>query len=157
MADTRSEATVNTAMDAVIERLEAIGAGSDYEWLTAPVTVRRAGNPVEDLAAARPALFVRTTLLSEATLGVGGKNDCKWAFSVACLGSGGIDAERDIWDLESDVRRALLTGTTLDGTAKGGLTWQQYEAETLGGPGGTNESIAVATFTATILWETDSP
>jgi hypothetical protein len=157
MADTRSTATVNTAMDAVIARLEAIGAGNDYAWLTAPVTVRRAGNPVEDLAAPRPALFVKVNSLSDNEAGASGQNQCKLNFQVACLGQLAVGADHDVWDLEADVRRAVLTGTTLGGLIHGGLFWTGSEAEVMAGSGGSNESIAVATFAGTVFWGIDSP
>lgn len=157
MADTRSTAVVNTVMDAVLAKLLAIGAGDDYAWLTAPKTVRRAGGPVADLGAPRPALFVRVQSLSENVPGIGGASDCKLNFQVACLGPLAVGADRDVWDLEADVRRALSSDPTLGGNIKGGLFWAGSEVEVLAGAGGSNENVAVATFAGTVFWGTDSP
>lgn len=156
-AHNRTTAVVNTVMDEVLDVLSEISQGHDDLWLTSPKTVRRQGNPVADLGAARPALFVRVTGLSECNPGITGTGDCKLTFQVACLGPLQAEADHDVWDLEADVRRALQLDVTLGGLIKGGLFWTGSEVEVLAGAGGSNESIAVATFAGTVFWGTDSP
>lgn len=153
----RETATVNTVMDFVLALLDDISAGHDDMWLTTPLTVRRAGSPVADLSAPRPALFVRVNSLGDNLPLIGGMNECKVTFQVACLGPNTTESDHDVWDLEADVRRALQLDVTLDGLVRGGLYWTGSEVDVLGGPGGSNEAIAVATFAGTVFWEADSP
>lgn len=153
----RETSSVNTVMDEVIARLNTINAAHDPWYLVTPLTVQRQGDARSDLAAPRPALLVSIAKLSENLPGLGGQCECKLTFQIACLGRGGVEADRDIWDLEADVRRALQADMTLTGLVKGGLFWQGSEVEALIGQGASNEAIAVATYTGTVFWTTDSP
>jgi hypothetical protein len=153
----RAQATVNAALAAVVEALQAINASRDTAWLTAPVTCRRAGNAVTDISAPRPAILVRATALDMADTHLAVNRDARLTFKVAGLAQNVAEADEVIWNLEADVRRAVLLEPTLGGVFQGSISWTGSQTEDVGGSGGSGESMTVATFEGLVFWTAENP
>lgn len=153
----RAQATVNTALAAVVKALEKVNASHDTAWLTTPRTCRRAGNAVTDLTAPRPAILVRATALDMADTHLAVNRDARLTFKVAGLAQDAVGADEVIWNLEADVRRALLLEPTLAGAFLGAISWTGSQTEDVGGSGGSGEAMTVATFEGLVYWTAENP
>jgi hypothetical protein len=157
----RAQASVKAALAAVVDALQAINASRDTAWLTTPKTCRRAGNAVTDISAPRPAILVRATALDMADTHLAVNRDARLTFKVAGLAQDAPNANEVIWNLEADVRRALLVSELKDEDGdpvfKGGLSWTGSETQDVGGSGGSGEAMTVATFEGLVYWTAENP
>jgi hypothetical protein len=153
----RAQATVTTALAAVIKALQAVNASRDTAWLTTPVTCRRVSNPSADIAAPRPAILVKCVQADPADTHLAVNRDARLTFKVAGLAQDATEADAVIWNLEADVRRALLLEPTLGGVFQGAISWTGSQTEDVGGSGGSGESMTVATFEGLVFWTAENP